>query len=276
MLNSVTAFTPGYKAAALTTPGVRIDKPLLVEERKPVSPQESLDLSGLVSVASPTLVNEQPSVSTITEQPQERPAVPSTLTLELPSEVGAVEESSSEGPIQVMTRALEAKASSEANWSTGLESFMALPDEDKKAAGRQAFYTQAAMLPELADFKASLPEDQQPQFGKWLSSAQQSGAVDKTWLESMVTPWSESHSEQAYMAQMSGFADYAQEKLFEVAVEQGVGSMAEIQRGPREETLFNLVQQANSYVTDRGAYIDGAHKLFSSGQKELAQQVLDA
>lgn len=64
---------------------------------------------------------------------------------------------------------------------------------------------------------------------------------------------------------LSGFADFASEHLVNVAVQQNVGSLDRMVKGPREESLSKLSAFGNSYVADRGAF-----KLHSEGIRSWA------
>ncbi len=261
-------------AKPLTTPvpTAKLEKSVVVADAKPLAPRESVNLTAAPVAEGTAIPVVTPEVST--EPIPTSTPVPSTLAMELPEEVGGTEPA--EGPVQTMTRSLMAKSSSDAHWEAGLEALNKLPEEDREAAGKRGYYTMAAMLPEFAETLAGLPPDQQPMFDQMLHGAKEAGAIDGNWLDGLVKDWQAKNPEQAYQAQMSGFASYANEQLGTAAQEQGIENMAGFKIGPREQALIDVSNHGHSFVVDRSAYLDGVYSLFNSGQHELAQQVLDA
>ena len=261
----------------LKTPKKGLESAVVVEEKLP---QERVDLTVTPSTAEAPSKEAQVSAVPVEVKPTPETIAssPSTLAMEFPPTLEVPTDTQAEGAgvLQTMTQSMAAKASSEAHWDAATEAFKALPLEDKTAAGRRAFYTQASMLPEFAETLASLPLEKQLEFPLMLYEAKQSGAIDGDELAAKVAKWSEENPEQSYMAQMSGFADYAGQQLFSAAVKQGVEKLSDLQVGPREQTLADLSAHGNDYVVDRGQYIGGVHKLTSSGLPELAQQLLDS
>jgi hypothetical protein len=238
-------------------------------------PQEQVTLSRLPEAP---LEISSPATATITPETETSPLLnaPATLLMEPVAELEAGETVQGGGVLATMSRALAAKGSSDAHWSSALEAFGDLPLEDKMAAGKRAFYTQASMLPQFAETRESLPPEMQTKLPGMLMRAKEAGELDGPQLEAMVKDWSESNPEAAYMAQMSGFADYAGEQLVNAAVEQKVSSFDQLKLGPREEALSKLNSHSNSYVADRGDFLNGAYKLHSEGHGELAQQLLNS
>lgn len=239
-------------------------------------PQELVTLSRVPD--APAQVASQPSPSSPVQEPAVAPPqnAPATLTMEAPVETEAADAVQGGGVLATMSQALAAKGSSDAHWGAALEAFGELPLEDKTAAGKRAFYTQAAMLPQFAQTRESLSPEMQPKLPLMLMRAKEAGELDATQLQDMVKDWSENNPEQAYMAQMSGFADYAGEQLVNAAIHQNVGSLDQLTLGPREEALSKLGSHGNSYVADRGEFLNGAYKLHSEGHPDLAQQLLNS
>jgi hypothetical protein len=223
-------------------------------------------------VLKPDVASGAAGTQSQAETPTPEQSAPSTL-VDLQE---AVAQNSTDGVgfLFTMNQALSAKDASEVHWSSALEAFSSLPHEDKVAAGQRAFYTQAAMLPEYAEAVAELPVEQQSQFPTMLIQAKEAGILDVPELEAKVKSWAEANPEQAYMAQMSGFADYAGQQLAAEAGRQGQGSLHQAQ-GDREQTLQGLSEHAHGYVTDRADYLGGVHSLVMSGHTQLAQQLLD-
>lgn len=263
----------GYTARpqAATAVPQKTEAPVAVVQQKLPEERVQLSATSLPVVAQvPQEVRAEPVAPA-----QETYTAPSTLVMEQP-ELIASSEVESGSPLATMSQALSAKGSSDAHWSAGLEAFTALPEDDKAAAGKRAFYTQAASLPQFAETLAGLPDDQKHMLPVMLMGAKESGAIDGNELNSMVSEWSANNPEEAYMAQMTGFADFAGEQLVAEAVKQNVGSLGEMKIGPREEALSKLSVHGNSYVEERADYLSGAHQLVTSGHVELAQQLLDA
>lgn len=178
------------------------------------------------------------------------------------------------GMLGVVSSALTVKNSSEAHWTAALEAFGKLPDADKAAAGKRAFYSQAAMLPEFAQTREGLTAEQLPFFPQILMNAKDSGAIDGGMLESRVKQWSEENPEQAYVAQMTGFADFAGEQVAATAAAQGVTSVNDLAAGPREKALLGLAAHGNGYVSDRNAFLGSVNRLVQQGHTELAGQLM--
>ncbi len=245
--------------------------PAISDDRKPI--QEEVHLSattGLGAQASPPLDSERSSAPT-----QVLEAPPSTLMMEAPAFDTSIE-AEGQNVLSTLTQSLSAKTASNAHWEAGLEALAALPEADKSAAGKVAFYTQAASLPQFAGTLEGLPDDQKPFFPNMIFEAKEAGALNGDELATMVTEWSEKNPEQAYLAQMSGFASYAADQLVTEAVKQGLGSLEELQVGPREESLVRVSTHGNGYVRERNIYLSGAFDLSSTGHLEFAQQLVDA
>ena len=212
----------------------------------------------------------------ISEPIPKRDTAPSTLMMEEPLSDTSVGMADEAGTLGLLTQSLSAKANSEAHWEAGLTALTALPEGDRVAAGKVAFYTQAASLPQFESTLAGLPEEQKPLFPNMIFEAKEAGALDGDELTNMVKSWSENHPEQAYLAQMSGFANYANDQLLSEAVKQEVGSLDKLQVGPREKALFEVSSHGDSYVRERNVYLSGAAELTSQGNIAFAQQLVDA
>lgn len=203
---------------------------------------------------------------------------PQTLLMEYlgHSEAGVGIEAAPTSPVAILSRAIEAKSGSQIHWDAALEAFGELPQEDKMAAGKSAFYTQAASIPEIAqrvpvgELRPSVVLEQAKADGT-LGSMLEGIDINET-----VKLWSAENPEQANMSMLTGFADYAGDELVKIATQQRVGSFDQIraEKGSREEALFNLMRHGDGYVRDRGAFLTGANELWNSGSKELAQQIL--
>lgn len=238
------------------------------------SPQESVQFSR--SEAAATVVAEGTALPATSKQASaEVYTAPSTLVMEEP-QTAAISSPTLEGgqsALATLTEATMAKISSEAHWDSALNAFGDLPEADRAAAGKRAFYTQAASLPEFAETLNGLQPEMRPKFPVLLQNAKEANAIGNIDLDSMVKKWSAENPEQAYIAQMNGFADYAGEQLVNAAIDQGATSLSELKKGPREEALSQVQLHSDGYVRDRGAFFSGAHKLVSDGHQAMAQQL---
>lgn len=160
--------------------------------------------------------------------------------------------------------ATESHAKAEANWGSMQEAYAGLPVEDQKGAGKSGFYQMASDSGQFknADGTNKRPADIRKEFA---------GYDDKTRAnaEGKVKEWGQENPDMMRMSLASGFAGYAADQVtaMDMTKQQTPAEMT------RTQGLFDVYQNGNGFVENRGAYVDNLYQLHQMGEKDTVRQL---
>ena len=151
----------------------------------------------------------------------------------------------------------ESENNSLQNWDGAQKALDALPEADQREAGKSGFYSIA---------KAATGSEETPGA---LRKRAEGDPKFKAQLDEAVPKFRKDNPETADMAQMNGYASFAQDKL-----------MGELKPGveptQRQQNLFSLAKNGTEYGTHRQEMFNGLAQLDKGGAKSTAAGVAAA